>query len=215
MDSWLDSGQGHSGCHADRDQVSIEVSIKVTFGQRRHVAGRCRATLPYLVVLAVGLFLYYAAENFEFEQASGRIGPGAWPKLILALMLASALWGMVSSAMQAGNPRRQRKPKPMRPRRWSGRRRFIRALVWLAVGATLGYLFIMPVLGFFLATIVYSFVLIYLGHYRQFLQVALLSVAIAFSFMFMFMRVVYVALPVGIAPFDRLSYALMAAMGVH
>jgi hypothetical protein len=40
-------------------------------------------------------------------------------------------------------------------------------------------------------------------------------VAIAFAFMFMFMRVVYVALPAGTAPFDRLSYALMAAMGVH
>ena len=63
---------------------------------------RCRATLPYLVVLAAGVFLYYAAENFEFEEASGRIGPGAWPKLILLLMLASALWGAVSSALNAG-----------------------------------------------------------------------------------------------------------------
>jgi hypothetical protein len=31
----------------------------------------------------------------------------------------------------------------------------------------------------------------------------------------MFMRVVYVALPVGTAPFDSVSYALMTAMGVH
>jgi putative tricarboxylic transport membrane protein len=45
--------------------------------------------------------------------------------------------------------------------------------------------------------------------------VTLLSVAIAFSFMFLFMRVVYVALPLGIAPFDSVSYALMTAMGVH
>ena len=57
------------------------------------VVERCRATLPYLVVLAVGAYLYYTAENFEFEQSSGRIGPGAWPKLILILMLASALVG--------------------------------------------------------------------------------------------------------------------------
>ena len=28
---------------------------------------RCRAALPYLVVLAVGAFLYYAAANFEFS----------------------------------------------------------------------------------------------------------------------------------------------------
>ncbi|MGB7034650.1 MAG: tripartite tricarboxylate transporter TctB family protein [Xanthobacteraceae bacterium] len=175
---------------------------------------RCRATLPYLVVLAVGVFLYYTAENFEFEQASGRIGPGAWPKLILILMLASALWGAVASALNAGKPADRDdeaeeiealvRPPEIYP--W---------LVWLAVAATLAYLFILPLLGFFLATIGYAFVLMYLGHCRQLVHASLLSVAIAFAFMFMFMRVVYVALPVGVAPFDRLSYALMAAMGVH
>ena len=166
-------------------------------------------------MLAVGAFLYYTAENFEFEQSSGRIGPGAWPKLILILMLASALWGAVSTALQVGKVGRSLTPTPMRWRRWSDRRRFIRGWSGLAVAATVGYLLILPVLGFFLATIVYAFVLMYLGHYRRFVHAALLSVAIAFAFMFMFMRVVYVALPVGIAPFDRLSYALMAAMGVH
>jgi putative tricarboxylic transport membrane protein len=178
------------------------------------VLERCRATVPYLVVLAAGAFLYYAAENFEFEEASGRIGPGAWPKLILLLLLASALWGVVSSALNAGRATQRDsdademealvRPPELYP-----------SLVWLAVGATIAYLVIMPLLGFFLATIGYGFVLIWLGHYRQPLQMALLSVAIAFAFMFMFMRVVYVALPVGVAPFDALSYALMAAMGVH
>ncbi|MGC1780430.1 MAG: tripartite tricarboxylate transporter TctB family protein [Xanthobacteraceae bacterium] len=178
------------------------------------LAERCRATLPYLVVFAVGVFLYYTAENFEFEQASGRIGPGAWPRLVLILMLASALWGAVTSALNAGNSADRDdeademealvRPPEIYP--W---------LVWLAVAATLAYLVILPLLGFFLATIGYAFVLMYLGHYRQYMRVSLLSVAIAFAFMFMFMRVVYVALPVGVAPFDRLSYALMAAMGVH
>jgi putative tricarboxylic transport membrane protein len=174
---------------------------------------RCRAALPYLVVLAAGLFLYYTAENFEFEEASGRIGPGAWPKLILLLLLASALWGVVSSALNAGKvPVRaveddtEALVRPPEIYPW---------LVWVAVGITVVYLVVMPLVGFFLATIAYSFALIWLGHYRRLLQVSLLSVAIALAFMFMFMRVVYVALPVGVAPFDRLSYALMAAMGVH
>jgi putative tricarboxylic transport membrane protein len=186
----------------------------VSSGKAVTLLDRCRATLPYLVVLAVGAFLYYAAENFEFEQSSGRIGPGAWPKLILILMLASALWGAVTTAFQVGKldalvadaDEMEALVRP--PEIYPG-------LVWVAVAATVGFLVILPVLGFFLATIVYAFVLMYLGHYRQFVYAALLSVAIAFAFMFMFMRVVYVALPVGIAPFDRLSYALMAAMGVH
>ncbi len=175
---------------------------------------RCRATLPYLVVLAVGAYLYSIAANFEFEQSSGRIGPGAWPKLVLILMLASSLWGAVSAAFQLGRSdtiaedadEMESLVQPPEIYPW---------LVWAAVAATVGFLLILPVLGFFLATIVFAFVLMYLGHYRRLMPAVLLSVAIAFAFMFMFMRVVYVALPVGIAPFDRLSYGLMAAMGVH
>ena len=87
--------------------------------------------------------------------------------------------------------------------------------VWLAVAATLGYLLLLPELGFFLTTIVYSFTLMFLGQFRRPLAVVVLSVAISLFFMFVFMRVVYVALPVGIAPFDQVSYALMSAMGVH
>ena len=175
---------------------------------------RARAALPYVAVLAVGAFLYYSAENFEFEEASGRIGPGAWPKLILLLLLASALWGVASSALRNGRFAQQSteedetatliRPPEIYP-----------SLVWLAVAVTVGYLVLMPFIGFFLATIVYSFVLIYIGHYRRLAHVALIAVAIALAFTFMFMRVVYVALPIGVAPFDSLSYGLMAAMGVH
>ena len=194
--------------------MTPRVSVKVTSDKTVTVLERARATLPYLVVLAAGVVLYYAAANFEFGGTAGRIGPDAWPKLILALMLASALWGVVSSARQPGKvlaPEAEADETEalMRPPE------IYPALVWLAVGATVVYLVILPLLGFFLATIVYSFALIYLGHYRRLLQVTVLSVAIALAFMFMFMRVVYVALPPGVAPFDSLSYALMAAMGVH
>jgi putative tricarboxylic transport membrane protein len=179
---------------------------------------RCRAALPYLVVLAAGAFLYYAAANFEFEEASGRIGPGAWPKLVLLVMLAAALWGMVASALQSGKANgaaAQQKTEQDETEALLRPPEIYPALVWLAVAATVGYLVLLPLAGFFLSTIVYSFALIYLGHYRRLSHVVLLSVAIAFAFMFLFMRVVYVALPVGVAPFDKLSYALMAAMGVH
>jgi putative tricarboxylic transport membrane protein len=200
------SGQEHSGVNENRIEVSSTKPVTVV--------DRCRATLPYLVVLAVGAYLYYTAANFEFEQSSGRIGPGAWPKLILILMLVSALWGAVSAAFQLGKSgtvdedadETEALVRPPEIYPW---------LVWAAVVATIGFLLILPIIGFFLATIVFAFTLMYLGHYRRFVSATLLSVAIAFAFMFMFMRVVYVALPVGIAPFDRLSYALMTAMGVH
>ncbi len=176
---------------------------------------RLRAALPYVVVLAVGIFLYIQADNFEFEQASGRIGPGAWPKLCLVLMLATAIWGAVSSALKAGKSAPDEASEAKADEALTQLPELYPWLVWLAVAATVAYLFLLPFLGFFIATIVYCCGLMYLGHYRQPLRVAALSAATALAFMFMFMRVVYVSLPPGVAPFDKVSYALMAAMGVH
>lgn len=173
---------------------------------------RLRAALPYLAVFAAAVFLYVRADRFEFEQVSGRIGPGAWPKLVLVLLLASALWGIVATALRPSRPAEESAQDAEsllhRPELYPLR-------VWAAIGITLGYLLLLPIVGFFLATIVYSFLLIYLGDYRRLARAAGLSLAIAAAFMFLFMRVVYVALPVGTTPFDHLSYALMAAMGVH
>ena len=190
-----------------QDGVELTSGTPITPFRRLHAA------LPYVVVLAAGAFLYHRADGFEFEQSSGRIGPGAWPKLILVLLLLTALWGAIASAMRAGRGAIEEsteadealaRPPEIYP-----------YLVWVAVGLTIGYLLLLPVIGFFLATIVFVFVLMYLGHYRRPLPVAILSLAVALAFMFVFMRVVYVSLPVGTAPFDRLSFALMAAMGVH
>jgi putative tricarboxylic transport membrane protein len=176
---------------------------------------RLQAALPYLVVLAVGVFLYYQADNFQFEQVSGRIGPGAWPKLVLIMMLATALWGVVSSAIKAGNPASTHDAKADAAEDMVHPPEIYPYRVWIAVAATLGYLMALPILGFFLATVIYSFGLMYTGHFRRPLAITVLSVAIGLGFMFVFMRVVYVALPLGVAPFDEVSYALMSAMGVH
>lgn len=174
-------------------------------------ARRVQAALPYGVVLAVGTFLYYEADRFDFEEVSGRIGPGAWPKMVLVLMLITALWGIVA-ALRNGNAVTEQdtgndelvRPPEIHPFR-----------VWVAVGATIVYLLLLPVLGFFLATVVYTCILMLLGEFRRPIPVALLSLGTGFFFMFMFMRVVYVALPLGAAPFKAVSYALMAVMGVH
>jgi putative tricarboxylic transport membrane protein len=175
---------------------------------------RLQAAAPYLVVFAAGLFLYYEADSFQFEQVSGRIGPGAWPKLILLLMLVTAVWGIVSSARAVGKPVTEHakadevddlvRPPEIYP-----------YMVWIAVVATVGYLLLLPIFGFFLATIVYCFFMMYLGHYRRPLVVVLLSLTISCVFLFLFMRVVYVALPLGIPPFNEVSYTLMAIMGVR
>lgn len=176
---------------------------------------RIRAGLPYLVVLAAGAFLYRTADHFNFEAVPGRIGPDAWPKIILLLMLVTAFLGFVTSTLRAGQPAAEQSTDVAEIEALLRPPELYAHLVWLAVAATFGYLFLLPVTGFFLTTIVYTFVLLYLGHYRRWLRGAVLSVLIALVFTFLFMRVVYVSLPTGMAPFNDVSFALMAAMGVH
>lgn len=176
---------------------------------------RVRAGLPYLVVIAIGAFLYYTADTFSEEGMPGGVGPGTWPKIVLGLMLLAALWGFVASALQAGKPASDRSGDVAEIEALLRPPELYPYLVWLAVAATFGYLALLPVLGFLIATIAYVLVLLYLGHYRRFLRGVALSIVLAAAFMFMFMRAVYVALPTGIAPFDHVSLAIMAAMGVR
>jgi putative tricarboxylic transport membrane protein len=73
----------------------------------------------------------------------------------------------------------------------------------------------LPILGFFVSTVLFSGALIYLSQYRNMLHIAVLSVVFALMFMVLFMRVVYVALPIGIEPFARVSLAIMSVIGVR
>jgi putative tricarboxylic transport membrane protein len=175
-------------------------------------ARRLRAALPYAVVLAAGAYLYYAAANFEYEEVEGRIGPGAWPKIILVLMLVPALYGFVSALLK---PQAAAEPEVEQDEALIQPPEIYPGLVWAAVGATLAYLFLLPILGFFIATAIFSFALMYLGHFRRPMQATALSLIFSLVFFFLFMRVVYVALPLGTGPFADVSYALMAIMGVR
>lgn len=173
-----------------------------------------KKTAIYVVVLAAALFLFHAAENFEFEQVGNRIGPNAWPLMILSLLIVVAGYGVLKSLIerrpavvvheQAAEEEALLRPPEIYPH-----------LVWLGMAATVGYLIVMPILGFFLSTILFSGILIYVSQYRNTVNIAVLSVLFAVAFLFLFMRIVYVALPIGIEPFARVSLMVMSLIGVR
>jgi putative tricarboxylic transport membrane protein len=171
--------------------------------------------LPYVVVLTVSVYLYHLSNSFEYERMPRRIGPDIWPKIILLLMAVTALWGLAAIFFSAGSAASAPASEIAEDEALIHPPEIHPWLVWICVAATLIYIYLLSVVGFFIATVVYLCVLMYLGHYRKPLRVAGLSVAIAFVFMFLFMRVVYVSLPLGVAPFEAVSNAMMALMGVH
>jgi len=52
--------------------------------------------LPYVVAGVAAGYLYYVASNFQFHERPGTLGPDFWPEAILALMIVTCLYKIVS-----------------------------------------------------------------------------------------------------------------------
>src|SRR5262245_23975529 len=63
-----------------------------------------RRAVPYAAVMMVGAYLYWLALSFEFPSVPGRLGPDAWPKIVLGLLLITCLVGLVNSFRRADVP---------------------------------------------------------------------------------------------------------------
>ena len=83
------------------------------------------------------------------------------------------------------------------------------------MAATLAYVALVQVLGFFLSTAVYLAVFLVLGGYRRWGVLAATSVLGALVLMFIFMKLVYVSLPIGSAPFSEVTLFLMKMMAIR
>jgi putative tricarboxylic transport membrane protein len=81
--------------------------------------------------------------------------------------------------------------------------------IWGTIAGASAYLFFMPYLGFFLSTILFIAFVVYVAGYRKIAPVLAISLVGSLFFMTIFVRIVYVSLPMGVAPLDRVSIALM------
>lgn len=187
------------------------------------MSGRLARSLPYVLVGAAAVYLYVVASQFEFQRRGANLGPDFWPKLVLALVVATcvyeiakiALFGarrdvsgvlqeiVEESAREHGDVGAAPAAKP-RP-----------ALLLGGMALTAFYVWVIQKLGFFLATAPYVAIFIALGGYRRWGVNAAVSVAGTFAMMFFFMKVVYVSLPVGQEPFAQLTFWLMRLMGIR
>lgn len=182
-------------------------------------AERLYRALPYAVVLLVSAYLYYAATQIEFFAPPGRIGPNAWPKLVLGLMLFTCAYGIFRSLTAslrdlrvsdelvdggAGDDEAGQEPTKLYP-----------ALLIAGIVATLIYVAVIRTTGFFLATSVYLAAFMVLGRYRNWLVIALTSVIGSLLMLYFFMKVVYVSLPIGEPPFREVTLFLMKIFGIR
>lgn len=176
---------------------------------------KLRRATAYIVILVAAIYLYIVSEHFRFEHVPGRIGPDAWPKIIIILLMATCVWQVVRivafGATEASEDEMDEEAIviPTEPGNFV-------ALAWYGVAITAVYAFLMPKLGFFLSTVLYlAAIATVAGRFRRPVPLLLTSIFAPLVLMFVFMRIVYIALPLGTEPFKGLSLLLLKLMGVH
>lgn len=184
---------------------------------------RLRAIAPYVVVLAIAAWLFHVSLHFQFSPRAGRLGPGIWPRAILSLtMFVCALRivlglraprasarddGGLLQEVKAGIAQADETPAPAEAR--------YPLLLVIGIGLTIAYVALLGTLGFALATCAYLAAMMVVGRYRRPGVIAAVALAGSLAFMFIFMKVVYLSLPIGTAPFDAVSLALMKLMAIR
>ena len=169
--------------------------------------------LPYAALASGAAYLYHHAAAFAALGRPGQLGPDFWPKAVLVLPMATCAIEIVRVALAPAKPHgaaarakeaHEEEESPRFPLLLAG-----------GIGLTILYVPAMQLLGFFLATVAYLAAFMLVGRYRRYGVIATTSVLGSLAFVFVFMKVVYVSLPLGVGPFESVSTALMALLGIH
>jgi len=165
---------------------------------------RLAQALPYLLLIAATVWFWTVANRIEFPARPGALGPDFWPKAAILLMgvfslLQAAKILLSGSGVEAGGATEQLETEdeddaPRQP-----------VLLLLGIALAVGYALVLPTLGFPIATTIFLVAFMYLGGSRSHLAIWASSVVGVVLVTLMLMKVVYVSLPRGVAPFDRLT----------
>lgn len=182
-----------------------------------------RKIVPYSVVLVVAAALYAVAGQFDFAPHAGRLGPDVWPKAILVLMMITCIFEITKTLLcrQAADEIegllelvREESAETHAPDVPEEAAAVYLHLLLAGIGLTIGYVYLIDKLGFFLDTLAFMILFMVVGRYRKPGAVIAIGLLGSLSFMFVFMKIVYVSLPIGWAPFSLVSLALMQFMGI-
>jgi hypothetical protein len=185
------------------------------------VTRRFARAAPYALLLAAASVLYYFALRIDTSAAAGRISPDFWPRAVLTLLAVVCVYELAKSllsadARSAGGMLQDLLDASEAPvEAQSAAAPPSRLRLILGMGATLAYVLLVGVLGFFLATAAYLAAFVLIGGYRRWGVIAACALGGSLGMVVVFMKIVYVSLPLGAGPFRALSLGLLALLGVR
>jgi putative tricarboxylic transport membrane protein len=171
-------------------------------------AHRVWSALPYAVLLALAGWFYRIAGQITYHHQGDNLGPDFWPRMALAAMMIICLIqgarllivgraGEETPVIGAGAEEEGEAPRS-------------HLLLGLGVLLTVGYGAFVSILGFAIATFLFMALFMYGGGYRRHLTIWLSSLIGTVTLVLVFQKVVYVSLPRGTAPFDKVADLLLS-----
>lgn len=173
-----------------------------------------RATLPYVVGLAVAAVLYYYAGQIDYTPRPGSLGPAFWPKMAIGMMaivctfeIVRALLGMRTETVGVADILEKAGDEDEAPAKTYP--------MILLGGVVLVVVFavVVDILGFLLSAFFFLAAFMYLGRYRNHVAVWATSAIITLLAALIFMRFAYVSLPRGVPPFDAVTDFIRVMLG--
>jgi hypothetical protein len=170
-------------------------------------AGRLKACLPYLAVLAAAAVLWALTNAIVYDARPGQLGPTFWPRVAIVVMAAAAAIeiarilvtaradSVVTGIGEALEDEGEGDGEPPRVPR----------LLLGGIILTLGFGVLVTTLGFLLATFLFLVAFMYLGRYRNHAVVWTSALLGTLLLAVIFLKVVYVSLPRGTPPFDQVT----------
>ncbi len=167
-----------------------------------------------LAMLPICAFLYSLSNKFGGNVSRGGIGPDAWPKAAILLIVSVSFLELavyvfkhrreVGAVAQEAAKAEDGEEKTLYPR-----------LLYAGCLLTTGYVAVVEYFGFTLTTYAYLVAFMYIGRYRNHKVIWGSSLIGALVMLFVFVKVVYVSLPEGVAPFNALTWLLYRLMNVN
>jgi putative tricarboxylic transport membrane protein len=163
---------------------------------------RVWSALPYAVLLAVAAWFYNLAASIQYAHRPDTLGPDFWPRIALAAMMV--ICTVQVARLLLFGPASDKGFIDMTDDEEDSASRST-LLLGLGMVLTTAYGASVTILGFLLATFLFLVLFMYLGRYRAHFAILASSAAGILLLTVLFQKVVYVSLPRGIPPFDRLT----------
>lgn len=173
--------------------------------------------LPYVAIAVFAGYFYMLAGRLEFDEQSGRLGPDAWPKGMLGLMIVVALAGVLKALFAKPAPVGVDPLEDIRLAERTGEDPALPKWLHLPIVGSVLFAVYIPVLeltGFVIATSALMLSFQYLGRYRNHLVIWISSTVGPLLFFLVFRTVAYISLPLGKGPFLDFSVWLMRLLGM-